>query len=199
MVPKYAYKLNDLRKENFRDNKFMQAFDSFKWDIHPVWRISMDIAQNRKDNGDKIWMPFGDSEPMKAVKIVEYAAVSALAIIKQIGLKDEPDDQKEAWDLYKKDMGYLFATLSAPTTFAYLRDPKVIRYVKKLQRLQRDWKRAITDAVKEGTYNKNIAINGQKKIIRATEDLKRAIAQAEKINDQATWNRWKRDQNKKAQ
>jgi len=199
MVPKYAYKLDSLVKENYRDNKFMQAFDSFKWDIHPVWRVSMDIAQNRKDNGDKIWQPFGDSDPMKAVKIAEYAAVSALAIIRQIGLKDEPDDQKEAWDLYKKDMGYLFATISSPTTFAYLRDPKVIRYVKKLQRLQRDWKRAITDAAKEGTYNVNIAINGQKKIIRATEDLKKAIAQAEKINDQATWNRWKREQNKRAQ
>jgi len=136
---------------------------------------------------------------MKYAKMAEYAATSALAIIKQIGLKDEPDDQQEAWDLYKKDMGSLFALVSAPTTFAYLRDPKVVRYAKKLERTQRDWKRAMTDSVKEGTWNKNIAINGQKKVLRASQDLKKAIQNAEKINDQSTWNSWKREQNKRAQ
>ena len=193
MVPKYAYKLKDiLTKAPYRDSKIQQIIDSVKWDIHPVWRIINDLAQNRKDNGDPIWEPYGDSEPLKYAKMAEYSITSALAIIKQIGLKDEPDDQQEAWALYRKDMGEVFALITSPTTFAYIRDPAVTRYRKKLERTKREWQRAIKDATREGRFNKNMITIGHKKLLKQTQDLRRAIEETEKRHDNVIYSDWKK-------
>lgn len=193
MIPKYGYKIRDLFTENYADSKIEQALQSFKWDIHPVYRITYDLSRNKDDAGDPIWMPFADSEPLKYAKMADYAVTQAIAIIKEIGLKDEPDDQQEAWELYKKDMGQVFSLISAPTTFNYLRDPKIIRYKKKLDRTKLEWKRAMKDAIRDGRFTKEMAVNGHKKLQKQTRELIEAIKKTESIHDNAVMQGWKKE------
>lgn len=191
MIPKYWNKLRQIVNENYKDDAMGQVIDTFKWDIHPVYRIGIDLMNNKKDNYDPIYEPFVDSGLMKHAKMAEYTVKQGLQIIKQIGLEKVPEDQQKAWDLYRKDMGYIMAYLTKPTSFQYLRDKSTVKYKKDIQKLQRKFKNVLQDQIDSGRFDPQKAYRAQQELHSRIQKIVKLIQTAEMANDRSVWERWK--------
>lgn len=190
MIPKYWQTIRKLANENYKDDRMGDIVNEFKYDIHPVYRIALDIANNKRANGEHIWEPFADTGAMKWAKNADYAAGQVWQIFKQIGMEDVPEDQQKAWDLFQKEWGPVAAYLMKPTSFQYLRDPSVVRYVKDLNKMQRAFQNQIADMADDRKYD-------PVKVQRMAQELKRRSARiveliqhAQKINDRNAMERW---------
>jgi hypothetical protein len=193
MIPKYAQTITKLATEDYKDDKAAQLIDEFKYDIHPVYRITTDIIRNKKADGSPIWTPFADTGAMKYAKILEYASKEVWAMYKAIGMEREPEDQRVAWQHFKKEWGDIAAYAASPTSFTYLRDPSVVKYVKELQRMQRKYRSTIEDMVEDQTYDPKKAQQMQQELVKRSQRILQLLQNAQRVNDRNTWERYKGD------
>lgn len=190
MVPKYWYSFSKFMNENYKDDRIGELVNEFKYDIHPVYRIGLDIVNNKKANGEKIWEPFADSGAMKWAKNAEYTAQQVWQIFKQIGMEKIPEDQQKAWELFREEWGPLAAYIMKPTSFQYLRDPAVKRYVKDLQKMQRAFQFQIRDMAEDNKYDPRKVNRMAQELQKRSKRIVDLIQQAERVNDRNAMERW---------
>lgn len=191
MVPKYWQTIRKLANENYKDDRMGDIVNEFKYDIHPVYRIGLDILNNKRPNGDPIWEPFVDTGAMKWAKNADYAAMQVFQIFKQIGMEQQPEDQQRAWELFRDEWGPVASYLMKPTSFQYLRDPSTLRYVKDLQRMQRAFQNQLNDMAEDQKYEPEKVQRMARELQRRSEKIVDLIRKAEQINDRNTIERWK--------
>jgi hypothetical protein len=191
MVPKYWFKVRKLLNEGYKDDKMGEFISEFKWDLQPVYRIAMDMYNNKKANGEPIYEPYMDSDAMMGVKLAQYAGEQVFQIFKTIGAIEQPEDQQKAWDLYRKDMGNVFSYALKPNTFQYLREPSARRYIKKVKQMQREYKRIVQDQLDMGRFDEERARKGAQEMMKRANKMVELARQAEVVNDRSWLDRMK--------
>jgi len=186
MVPKYIYKVSKVMNEGYKDDKLGKLWSEFKWDAQPVYRIATDLYNNKQANGNPIYEPFMDSDPMIAAKSAMYATEQVFQIIKTIGLVEAPKDQQEAWDLYRKDMGNVWSYTTKPNSFQYLREPSSQRNIRKIKQMQRDFKQIVQDQMEDGRYDEDRARKGMEELYRRQKRIVDLIEKTER-EDERSW------------
>ncbi len=100
-----------------------------KWDLHPLWRVSIMNLQNRRADGEPIYNPFDD----KIDLIEDFFKFNLREIVSVLDRLPDPDadldKQKQAYDALRHDLKQmypLFEVLS-PSKLTYLRKPEAVR------------------------------------------------------------------------
>jgi hypothetical protein len=177
LIPKYGYKAyNVLANKGYRDNRLTKLYNEFKWELHPLYRVGGNIAQNRKDNGDPIFFPHFDSEMMQGLKIATYATSQVVKILDDWTMPEDMD-QKKANEIFARDVGFLFDSFSKPMSFKYIRGSKFEHLRDRLEKLRRSQSKTRNQLIKDGLMNPENAkkfattcLNEQKKLLKLVKD-----------------------------
>jgi len=105
-------------------NVAQKLIDTFKWDLHPIWRVGYDIIENKNYS---IYNPFDESKKV-AFDLAKYATGEFVKITK--GLLESAESGEFTLENFKalqKDMGKLKAIILKPFIFNYLRAPEIVR------------------------------------------------------------------------
>ena len=149
------------------DNSVAAFFRANKWELHPLYRVALEIKDNRKPNGETVVGTFDSSifrgqAPVKEVKQVAYMLRNVVAILKLLG--DEFEDPKARAQLTKEMqqtagmiLGTAFSAASRPFTFTYLRDIESVRASQALQSLGVYLSRDLNDMIERaGTLDPDV-------------------------------------------
>ncbi len=114
-------------------------FNRLKWDLHPLWLLAINMAQNRRPDGNTVYNPF-DNKGIISKDILEFSAKSLIRVIRRIDDYDREEKEK-ALKAFHKDVGKLWTTIIGPTALIYTRHTKERRAAYKIRSLQSEFKR----------------------------------------------------------
>lgn len=132
MFMKYLYRWQDTHQPGV-ENPDLEFLQRNKWELHPVYQIAYDIANNRGMDYGAIYEPYEDDERIWAKKII-YAGKRILRIS---SLLDASDEKQETKDQVKKELGQLQELIFRPFTYSYLRPPEQQRKLSKARKAQK--------------------------------------------------------------
>jgi len=124
------------------DQRVKKLFNSFKWEVTPMFRIMSNWVNNRDDNGEPIVLST-DTIWQAAGKDMKYIVLNTYQILGLIGGDEEQEVARQA---LAKETSQALKIALAPFTFTYLRDPKLFR----IQRELASFSASYTDDIKEG-------------------------------------------------
>ena len=136
------------------EKPIVRFFEMNKWELHPLYRVGYEIANNTTGKGDQVYK-YLDSENTKIKKSATYAVKHLIALV---GLMDKEDSDKEARELFIKESGQLLELATRPFTFKYMRSPEQTRTANKVKSILRLFKKQMwtdirNDDVEESQYD----------------------------------------------
>jgi len=118
-------------------NVAQKLIDTFKWDLHPVWRVGYDIVENKNYS---IYNPFDEKERV-ALDIAKYTTGEFVKITKTLlESADAGAIDIKNFQALQKDMGKLKATILKPFIFNYLREPERVRESWQIRSLEKEFR-----------------------------------------------------------
>lgn len=204
LIPKYMAKAEAFANDFYADNALVAFYRAVKYELHPIYRIGVELATNVGNDNKMIVNPMSDSDGMKLGKRIRYAAKEALKIIDTID-RSKKGDQDTAYRLFVNDLGKVTedfggtkilglaaGALVSPTMFSYLRAPTVRRERARLFKLKEEYNNTIWQLKRTEKYDKKTAHDMQVGLRKKTDKIYRLIELAERKND-LYWLRQYRD------
>lgn len=115
---------------------------SNRFELHPLYNVAYDLAQNKTAAGEQIYSRFDDNWE-KAAKSLRYSMVSIVRLF-ETGMS--PTETSDAWvkpaDVNKvaaDEFGKLAAIAMKPFTFQYIKGSKEQRMMYKLSKIKEDF------------------------------------------------------------
>jgi len=132
MFQKYYYRAKAALQPEV-EKPLVRFFESNKWEIHPLYRVGYEIANNDNGIGDKVYSDF-DTPTVKAGKSLKHAIGGTIQLL---GLLDREESNKEAQERFKKESGQLLDLATRPFTFKYMRSVEERRVGYKLSAVRK--------------------------------------------------------------
>ncbi len=123
------------------DQRVKKLFNSFKWEVTPMFRIMSNWVNNRDDNGEPIVLST-DTLPQQVGKDIKYIVLNTYQIL---GLIAGDEEQEVARKALAKETSQALKIALAPFTFTYLRDPEAFRIQKELESFNASWSEDIRE------------------------------------------------------
>ncbi len=116
--------------------KVEQVAKSGRYLLHPAWKLTWDIIDNRKPSGDKI---FNEFDPISTVvDPVRYAAGETFRMYGSF-IKEDDDTKSEAINTLRKATENPLDVLVASISFPYISSPIEMRYRRQVNSLYREF------------------------------------------------------------
>jgi len=146
MFLKYLYRARDAMKPEV-DNSIKRFTTSNKWEIHPLYRVALEVQANRQPNGDPITYAF-DDPLIKLWKRMKYSLVNIVGVLKLGQGIEEPGARRAL----AKESSAWFSALTQPFTFTYLRDIKPVRATMSVKSLKTAFSRDVHKLLEKSAY-----------------------------------------------
>jgi hypothetical protein len=120
----------------FTDPGEINAWSTFarqmSWEIHPLWRMTMNIVRNADEAGRPVTDTIGNTPAERLFDRVKYAIKSLGPITTMSEVDEESEKSKKQME---KEIGQAFGIIFRPFTNHYIRDSFEKRHVLKIKRL----------------------------------------------------------------
>jgi len=145
--------------------------DRFKWTLHPVWRIFLELVSNRGANGEPIYGTFDDWGHI-IPKMISYGASNIVGMFRMhLSDLDASPTQIEARKKLTKMFGEFFGFIIPQFAFAYVRKPSDLRKARAIKRLGRTLRYEMQrEAKKHGVPPREWIRNYQKRVHKILEE-----------------------------
>ena len=121
-------------------NPLQSWADRFKWTLHPVWRISLELMSNRGANGEPIYGTFDDWGEI-IPKMITYGTSNIVGMFRMhLSDLDASPTQKEARKRLTRMFGEFGGFIIPQFAFAYVRKPEDYRKAQAIRKLGRTYK-----------------------------------------------------------
>ena len=154
-----------------RSDKLNSLVERSKWKIHPLWRTTAQVLQNRDQNFNPIWNPF--SSKGKASKdiaeftlrslfpITEYFEGAVRQIDEDLPIRDRRGQLHRTRKAFQEEFGTIWGTFLNTATFNWLEASKERQLKSRLNRLRSDFRRFMehdlrTDEVSEREFQEHM-------------------------------------------
>jgi len=117
----------------------VRFFEMNKWEIHPLYRVGYEIANNSTGKGDQVYKEF-DHPLTKAKKSSIYAITHIVALL---GMMDRDESDKEARRMFARESGQLLELATRPITFKYMRTPEEKRKAYKMRSIMMQFRKQL--------------------------------------------------------
>ena len=144
MFLKYLYRAQSAAGPAV-DNTVAHFLRSNKWEIHPLYRVLLEIVDNRTPGGETVVNTFDPSifrkdVPIKEFKQITYLLKNVVTVLRVMGDEFEDPKAREQLRFEMKEaagsiLGRAISSTTRPFTFTYLRDIEVIRASQGVQSL----------------------------------------------------------------
>jgi len=110
------------RWKTFPQNpKQLEGFlNRIKWDLHPLYLLSINLLSNKKPNGEVIYNPY-DNPAEQFEDEMKFIIQSLVRIIEQIPNEEK---EKEAFEQLQEEVGNIWAFILKGTSLQYIREGK---------------------------------------------------------------------------
>ena len=180
LFTKYVYRVSQIMTDD-TETVFDSALQKFKWEIHPVWRLLLDLKDNSNPMGEEIYNTF-DTPVKKSAKMLSYytrgivillnAPNKLLESMDTFGEEGKTNADKAFANIVLKDVfpREVSQSLSALTwlfSFKYLRSTHQKQAAFKIRRLYSQ----IRQTAREGNLTVKRLENFQTKLDKIIADL----------------------------
>ncbi len=157
-------------------DKLKGVVDRTKWDLHPLWRVTIHILQNRKPDGSPVYNPF-DDETTIAKDILKFSINSLIRVIGDIEERFSKKPDNKAFKILQKDLGKFLTEILDKIALIYLRNTKDKRIKYQISELKREFTRFKRIEARKGTLDKKKYLKRLKNLKEQIRKLKQELEQ----------------------
>ena len=141
----------------------------FRYKLHPVYQLGIELAQNKRRDFKPVYNPFDDPEYIVA-DILKYSTGRIVRLTEEILKGGEDVTAQESFKALQQATNELWGWTLRPITFRYIRNLKDRRKAYELRKVTNEFEKYIIKATDIGseTWQKRIE-NYQKKMERISE------------------------------
>ena len=139
---KYIYRGFEAAKS---PTPFLDFFNRNKWEIHPIWRVAIDLLTGKTPQGEIIYDRRLD--PDWKSKAAWYGLKELVRVINEF---DPEETNEEGRKQFAKAAGQLLELAPRPFEFKYMRGTKEERITRQMQRLNKEFKSYIWNKAARG-------------------------------------------------
>lgn len=136
---RYYYRIKGIF-EPTSINKIERTLNTFKWDLHPLYRVGIELLHNRGRNGNPIYNPVADNIT-QAKQILEYAMGEIIGLLGSFIGKHRREKSVEDFKVLQKEIGRFYSIILRPFVFSYIRESKEKRKRWAILRARREFKK----------------------------------------------------------
>ena len=141
MFAKYFFRAKQAWKPGREEAGLKRFIQMNRWEIHPIWRVGMDLTEPYKNN---VYNPF-DPNSTKALKSLKYATKEIIRIFNIFGGEGlsgkEASQARKNREIAQREFGKLGHKILSIFAFTYTRMPKETRLVWERKNLQKMFRR----------------------------------------------------------
>ena len=142
-----------LRPEKTDTNYLLKVAKATYWELHPLYALAIELAQNRGYDFKAIRNPFDEPE-IQAADVVKYGIGRIMRLVEPL-LREEEKESVLTFKAMQKDMGTISAIIFHPFVFTYLRQPRDERVARQVNLIIEEFRKfAIIDPADKETMKK---------------------------------------------